>query len=185
MKIKHIFFAMFLSLQCHAVMADNSAIAPIRAVDSVNVNQYLGTWYEIARKPMFFQRSCVQDVQARYALTAQGTLSVENSCIKEDKQKSVANGEAFILNAPHNSQLEVSFLPKAIRGLPLGRGDYWILKRDDQYQTALVGDPARKYLWLLARTPHISNSVWQSYLEYAKQIGYDVSDFKATLQTEH
>ncbi|MBF7682433.1 lipocalin family protein [Acinetobacter sp. B5B] len=185
MKLKYFFLAILMSLQCNVVMADSATLPPIRAVDTVNVKQYLGRWYEIARKPMFFQRRCVQDVQANYSLTEQGTLSVENSCTTQDKQRSLANGEAYILNPPHNSQLEVSFLPKAIRWLPVGRGDYWVLKRDEQYQTALVGDPERKYLWLLARTPHISDTVWQAYLEYAKHIGYDVSDFKPTLQTEH
>lgn len=185
MNIKCILFAMALSLHCGVLWAESLSKVPIHAVNSVDVKQYVGTWYEIARKPMFFQRSCLKDVQARYAITQQGTLSVENSCIKQNNEKSIAHGEAFIMNAPYNSQLKVSFLPSMIRWLPVGRGDYWVLKRDDQYQTALVGDPDRQYLWLLARTPHISAETLQSYVQYAKDIGYDISDFNLTLQTEH
>ncbi len=66
--------------------------------------------------------------------------------------KCVLWGKLFVQNAPFNSKLKVSFLPEVIRWLPVGRGDYSVLKLDDDYQTALVGEPRRKYLWVLSRT---------------------------------
>lgn len=170
-------------LSSYALAADDDAI-PIETVPYISIEKYLGSWYEIARKPMFFQRECLKNVQATYTLNVDGNVDVENSCEKKGGVKNVARGEAFVMNAPRNSQLKVSFLPDAIRWLPIGRGDYWILKIDDQYQTALVGDPERKYLWLLSRTAKIKPDVWNDYVKYAKKIGYDVSDFNLTPQTE-
>lgn len=93
-----------------------------------------------------------------------------------------AIGEAYVQNSPSNSILKVSFLPKAIRWIPVGRGDYWILKIDENYQTALVGSPNLKYLWLLSRTPTPNQSEVDDYLNYAKSLGYDLSDLIKTKQ---
>ncbi|MBF7690938.1 lipocalin family protein [Acinetobacter sp. FNA3] len=169
----------------NAVQANTQTVKPpITAVHKLDLTKYLGTWYEIARKPMYFQRQCLKDVQATYTLNVNGNVDVENSCLKQGDVRSVAKGEAFIMNPPYDSQLKVSFLPDSIRWLPIGRGDYWVLKIDENYQTVMVGDPARKYLWILARTPHIHPDVWHEYLNYAKEIGYDVSDLHITEQTE-
>lgn len=164
--------------------AQKTQPTPFNTVEHVELNQYLGTWYEIARKPMYFQKKCAKDVQAKYSLKENGKIRVENSCIGQSGKIEKAEGEAFVVNAPHNSQLKVSFLPQAIRWLPVGRGDYWILKLDSAYQFALIGDPKRKYLWLLSREPKISKEVWQEYTHYAQQLGYDLSDFNQTIQTQ-
>ena len=154
----------------------------VSAVPQVQLDRYLGTWYEIARKPMYFQKKCAKNVTANYALNKDGTVAVTNRCITHEGKEDTAHGQAFSTNPPQNSQLKVSFLPQAIRWLPVGRGDYWILKLDTNYQVALVGDPKRKYLWVLSRTPHISADTWQEYRNYAKQIGYDISDLNLTPQ---
>ena len=80
------------------------------------------------------------------------------------------------VNLIFNSKLSVSFLPEGVRWIPVGRGDYWILKLDDDYQTVLVGEPKRKYLWILSRTPQLKKEQIQEYLNYAKSQGYNVSD---------
>lgn len=154
----------------------------IQTVPSVQFDRYLGTWYEIARKPMYFQRKCAKNVTANYMLNQDGTVAVTNSCITFEGKADQAHGQAFVMNAPANSQLKVSFLPKAIRWLPVGRGDYWILKLDSDYKVALVGDPQLKYLWLLSRTPKISDETFTEYRRYAQHLGYDVSDLKLTVQ---
>lgn len=60
--------------------------------------------------------------------------------------------KAFVENPPFNTKLKVSFLPEAIRWGSCGAGDYWILKLSKFIQTVLVGEPSRKYLWVLSRT---------------------------------
>ena len=156
---------------------------PLQTVDKVELDRYLGVWYEIARKPMVFQKICDRDVSAVYTLNENGNITVNNRCVGADGSKQQSIGEAFVQNAPFNSKLKVSFLPEAIRWLPVGRGDYWVLKVDEDYQTVLVGEPRRKYMWVLSRSTHPDLDVVEEYLSYAKSVGYDLSDIIHTQQT--
>ncbi|WP_374663754.1 lipocalin family protein [Acinetobacter sp.] len=156
---------------------------PLHAVEKVELDKYLGVWYEVARKPMSFQNKCDRDVTATYTLNENGNIQVDNRCVMKNGKAAEAQGEAFVQNAPFNSKLKVSFLPEAIRWIPAGRGDYWILKIDEHYQTVLVGEPRRNYMWVLSRTPHPDPSVINEYLEYAKSVGYDLKDIIHTKQT--
>ncbi|MHA3061265.1 lipocalin family protein [Acinetobacter sp. ANC 4636] len=157
---------------------------PMPTIAQVDLAKYLGVWYEIARKPMYYQKQCARNVQAVYTLNVNGNISVENSCVNTDGHLEQAQGEAYVVNAPHNSKLRVSFLPESLRWLPVGRGDYWILKLDENYHTVLVGEPKRKYLWILSREPHLSEDVVQEYIKYAQSLGYNTNDLIRTLQTE-
>ncbi len=152
-------------------------------VNQVKVDQYLGVWYEVARKPMYFERHCERDITATYTLNVNGNIQVDNRCVKADGQLMQSVGEAFIVNPPKNSQLKVSFLPEWLRWLPIARGNYWILKLDDNYQTVLVGEPSRKYLWVLSRDPKPNEAVVKSYLKYAESVGYQLNDIIRTPQT--
>lgn len=155
---------------------------PLNAVEKVELDKYLGVWHEVARKPLSFQKKCVRDISARYTLNENGNIVVDNRCYDQEGKLSQSVGEAYVQNAPFNSKLKVSFLPDAIRWLPVGRGDYWILKIDEDYQTVLVGEPKRKYMWVLSRDPEIKSEVLNEYLDYAKSVGYDLSDL---IQTPH
>lgn len=156
---------------------------PLQTVEKVELDKYLGVWYEVARKPLYFQNKCDRDVTATYTLNENGNVVVDNRCYTKEGNLTQSIGEAFIENAPFNSKLKVSFLPEAIRWLPFGRGDYWVLKLDENYQTVLVGEPRRKYMWVLSRTPQPDQAVVNEYLEYAKSLGYDLGDVIHTKQT--
>ena len=156
---------------------------PLKTVEKLELDKYLGVWYEVARKPLYFQNKCDRDVTATYTLNENGNVAVDNRCYSKDGSLNQSIGEAFVQNAPFNSKLKVSFLPDAIRWLPVGRGDYWVLKIDDDYQTVLVGEPRRKYMWVLSRSPQPDQAVVKEYLEYAKSVGYDVGDVIHTKQT--
>lgn len=153
-------------------------------VEKVELDRYLGTWYEVARKPLTFQNKCDRDVTATYTLNENGNVNVDNRCIQKNGQVTQSVGEAYIQNAPYNTKLKVSFLPEFIRWLPVGRGDYWVLKLDDNYQTVLVGEPKRKYMWVLSRDPQLDQNVVNEYLQYAQSVGYDLSDVIHTKQTQ-
>ena len=155
---------------------------PLHVADKVELDKYLGVWYEIARKPMSFQNQCDSNVTATYTFNENGNVLVDNRCTMKDGQQSHAIGEAFVQNAPFNTKLKVSCLPEAIRWLPAGRGDYWISKIDENYQTVLVGEPSRKYMWVLSRDPHPDPRVVNEYLDYAKSVGYDL---KNLIRTKH
>lgn len=156
---------------------------PLKTVEKLELDKYLGVWYEVARKPLYFQNKCDRDVTATYTLNENGNVAVDNRCYSKDGSLNQSIGEAFVQNAPFNSKLKVSFLPEAIRWLPFGRGDYWVLKLDENYQTVLVGEPRRKYMWVLSRSPQPDQAVVNEYLEYAKSVGYDVGDVIHTKQT--
>ena len=161
----------------------NSASEPT-TVDNVDLNAYADTWYEIGRLPMYFQRKCAGNVTANYAQKADGTgITVTNSCAAEDGSSIVAEGLAKPVDES-GSKLKVTFLPKWIRWIPVGRADYWILARDTDYKTALVGTPDKESLWLLARSPNISQETYTKYRQIAQQQGYDLKTFKITPQSQ-
>lgn len=152
-------------------------------VASVDLQRYLGTWYEIARLPMRHEPEDYRDITATYSLQDDGKVRVANRAIdgKGELQESI--GEATPVEGSHNSKLEVSFLPEGLRWIPFTKGDYWILRLDPGYQVALVGGPDRKYLWLLARTPRIDAATRDEYLATARAQGFDLDELIHTPQS--
>ncbi len=162
--------------------AENKSNNSIQPVQQIDLQKYLGQWYEVARKPLYFQKVCDHNVTANYSLKENGNIKVDNRCFDKNDKLKQSIGEAYVKNAPQNSILKVSFLPSAIRWIPIGRGDYWILKIDENYQTALVGSPNKKYLWVLSRDAHPDQSIVNEYLDYAKSLGYNLGDLITTTQ---
>lgn len=160
----------------------SSHAAPPATVAQVDLKQYMGTWYEIARFPMFFQRKCARDVTATYTSNPDGTVKVDNQCVQANGERMQATGEASAIDKT-NSKLEVTFLPEWLRALPIGRGDYWILRLDANYQTVLVGSPNREYLWILSRTPQLDEKTYLSYVETAREQGFNITQLQRTTQT--
>ena len=149
-------------------------------VDNLDLKKYSGKWYEIGRLPMYFQRNCASDVTATYTPRGEDTgITVLNQCIDEEGKPVTAEGLAKPVDDT-GSKLNVTFLPSWIRWLPVGRADYWVLAHDPNYQTALVGTPDKEYLWLLARSPNISQESYANYRQIAQQQGYDLKPFKLT-----
>lgn len=146
-----------------------------QTVAQVDIPRYMGTWHEIARLPMRFQDDCARAVQAHYTLNPDQSVRVDNSCRKADGSLMQVEGLAKTEDGS-GSKLRVSFLPKAIRWLPVGRAQYWILRLDEDYRYALVGTPDRKYLWVLSRQPDMDEQQLQSYLQTAREQGYDLKD---------
>ena len=151
-------------------------------VEHVELPRYLGTWYEIARKPMRFEDATARDITATYALEAAGAVRVLNSCLDEDGKVDASIGQARPVDAS-NAKLEVTFLPQGLRWIPFTKGDYWVIKIDADYSVALVGEPDRKYLWLLARHPHLDEATRNHYLAFAQAQGYDLAELIHTPNT--
>ena len=167
--------------QDSATATQTNPSAEPKAVDAIDVQKYAGTWYEVARLPMYFQRNCASDVQAKYSLNADKTIKVRNQCLNKEGDLDVSEGVAYPQN-DGNSQLKVSFLPKGLRWMPFSKGDYWVLRVDEDYQVALVGGPSHRYLWLLSRTPDVDEAVIEDYLNTAIAQGYDLSKL---IRTKH
>ena len=149
---------------------------PIRAVAELELDRYLGVWYEIARKPFSGQKTCTHAAKTIYTLNENGQILIQQQCLTKQGREYQQAAEGFIANQPFNSKFKVSYLPEAVRWIPVLRGDYWILKIDEDYQTVLVGEPKRQYLWLLAREPALEPRLIKHYLNYAKSLGYDLDD---------
>jgi len=147
----------------------------LKTVAHVDLQRYLGTWYEIARKPMRYEDATARDITATYELDADGAVRVVNSCLDADGEVDVAEGRATPVDDA-NARLEVTFLPRGLRWIPFAKGDYWILRLDEDYTTALVGEPDRKYLWLLHRSPRMDFAAKNEWLEFARMRGYDLDD---------
>lgn len=147
----------------------------LHTVAHVDLERYLGTWFEIARKPMRHEDATARDITASYSLNEDGSVKVLNACINAEGEIEEVEGQAKPVDDT-NAKLEVTFLPKGLRWIPFTKGDYWIMRLDADYQTALVGDPERKYLWLLHRQPKMDAASIDAWLQFARQQGYDTGD---------
>ncbi len=155
---------------------------PLQTVDYVDVERYMGKWYEIARLPMPYQQQCVANVSANYHLNADGSITVINRCQTASGEESVSEGLAKAVSQD-NSKLTVTFLPKWLRWLPVGDAPYWVMALDENYQSAMVGQPSREYLWILSRTPVMDDNTYQAYLDKAVAQGYKLDGLIETPQT--
>jgi len=175
-----------LVLALFAVTAAQSASRPsLEVVAEVDLARYKGTWYEIARLPNWFQKQCAGEVTATYVLLDNGDIKVVNRCRKEDGQTTEAEGRAKRASATGpNTKLKVRFAPGLLSIFPFVWGDYWIIVLAPDYSYAVVGEPSRKYLWVLSRTPMMDEAVLQSVLDQVREKGYDLSGLIRTRQTE-
>lgn len=162
------------------VSAQGKKTGEPQTVPNVDLKRYAGLWYEIAKIPNRFQKSCTGNTTAEYSLRDDGKISVTNSCDEEDGKRNVARGVARIVEASTNSKLEVSFF--SILGIRPFWGDYWIIGLDKDYQFAVVGSPDRKYGWILSRTPKLPEVKLNEAWEILKRQGYDPKSFQMTRQ---
>jgi apolipoprotein D and lipocalin family protein len=173
-------FACLISFCAAAVLSgrDSGAAtpAPLTTVNRVDLARYTGRWYEIARYPNRFQRECDSDTTANYALLQDGKVEVVNACRKKDGTVKQARGKAKVVD-PSNARLKVTFFWPFY-------GDYWIIGLNPDYRWAVVGEPGRRYLWILSRTPQMSETDYQEALRQISAAGYDAARLIKTPQSE-
>ena len=175
--------SLFMFLVALAVVgnAQDGSKQPLKVVPEVDLNRYMGTWYEIARLPNSFQNKCVGDVTATYTLMDDGDIMVVNRCQKENGEFSEAKGRAKRASDDEpNSKLKVRFAPAFLSFLPFVWGDYWLIILSPDYTYAVIGEPDRKYLWILSRTPSMDEITLQGILEQVRQKGYDLAGLVIT-----
>lgn len=155
-----------------AVVARKPA-APLRTVAHVDLDRYLGRWYEVARLPTRFERGLTH-VTADYRRTPDGAIEVVNRGRRNGTLKT-ATGRATVTDAATNAKLAVQFQ------WPF-TGQYWILELDPGYQWAMVGEPGRGYLWLLSRQPRLNPEVVRNLVARARLEGFAVEELIFTRQ---
>lgn len=167
-----LFIAAFLQTGALAVERER----PLPVVPSVELERYVGKWYEVGRLPNRFQGQCASDVTATYALLPDGQLQVVNACRTADGAMVRVEGRARVAdsNGP-NTRLEVRFVPAWLGWLPFVWGDYWIIDLAPDYSYALVGAPSREYLWILARRPDMDAAIYEPLKQRAAAQGFEVA----------
>ena len=141
----------------------------LSTVEKVDIEKYVGQWYEIARLPNSFEKG-LQCVTATYTLKKNKKIEVLNQgySSKDPEKLSRAKGRAWVPNTDYPGRLKVSFFwPFA--------GNYYIISLDEEYNYALVGDPSRKYLWILARSKTLDDTIYSKLLDIAKINGFDIN----------
>lgn len=136
-------------------------------VSNLDVNRFMGSWYEIARYEHSFEKGMTH-VKANYSLLPDGTIRVLNSGMKNGKKKEIEGKARKKKDSNSNSKLEVSFFLWFY-------SDYFVFELDENYQYAVIGSSSDKYLWILSRTPQLPQSTINDLLIKIKKRGYDTS----------
>lgn len=150
--------------------------ADLETVPSVDIEKYMGTWYEISSIPQRFQRGCYCSM-AEYRLNKdKGYVEVLNTCRKYSTTGDIdtAKGKAFVTK-DSSAKLKVQFF------WPF-KGKYWIIALADDYSYAMVGHPNRKYLWILNRMPQMEEAQYKKLVDIAAAKGFDTRQLQRTDQ---
>lgn len=151
-------------------------MSELKTVDHVDIERYMGTWYEIAKFPQRFEDGLV-GITATYSLLPNGKVRVLNSGYVGDfnGKLKTAKGKAWVVDEKTNAKLKVSFFwPFA--------GDYWVIELGKDYEYAVVSESSRRYLWILSRTPKMDEVVYGEILERLITNGFYISTIEVNPQ---
>lgn len=179
-RIVLLFLVLLLAVLAAAPTSADDRVRRRPAVaEQVDLARYMGLWYEIARIPTRFQKSCICCATAEYVDEGKGKVSILNRCVQADGSVKEAKAEARVISA-NNARWKATFFK--LLGIPVAKGDYWILGVDDDYRWAVVGDPERKYGWILSRSPDMAPEVRAEVDALIADRGYDPGMFIDTPQ---
>ena len=167
-----------VSAQTRSPAADGITVAAVQPVPAVDLERFLGSWYEIARIPAWFQNRCVKDTTALYQLRTDGKITVTNRCITRKGDIDQAVGLARVLDPATKARLQVSFV--SLLGWRPFWGDYWIIGLDPEYRWLVVGDPRRQYGWILSRTSVMEPALLEAAFQSLERNGYGRGRFVFT-----
>jgi len=164
----------FLVSGCSSI--PKNASPELQVVPYVDIERYLGKWYEIALYPNWFEKGCFRST-AFYEKLENGQIKVTNQCRMHgtNGELNEAIGNADIADNKTNAKLKVQFF------WPF-KGDYWIIDLDKDYQYAIVSEPGRQYLWILSRTPNMDVQTLEILKEKIRSKGFNLTYLKQTLQ---
>ncbi|HEY0295910.1 MAG TPA: lipocalin family protein [Bordetella sp.] len=164
-----------LTLACIVSPPATAGAAPVQAVQKVDLNRYVGTWYEIANFPRFFLPHCVADTVSEYTANGDGTFAIKNRCRTRDGGTNEAYGTATPLQGSDNTRMEVTFMR------PFS-ADYVVVGLDPDYRWTVIGSVNRKSLWILSRTPQLPKPELDQALSVASAQGYPMQKLHYTPQ---
>jgi len=157
------------------VVADSKPV--LSTVSGVDLTRYVGKWYEIARYPNWFEKADVTDVTAEYTARQDGKITVVNSCRRADGTIKTSKGEATVEDQETHAKWKVTFFKPFY-------GKYWVIDLAADYSYAVVGEPTRKYLWILSRAPRMSAETYGKISQRVRELGYDPAKLIQTAQSQ-
>jgi apolipoprotein D and lipocalin family protein len=163
------------SLAAVIAFAENKP-AELATVAHVDLTRYVGRWFEIAKYPNRFERDCDRDVTAQYTRFENGEIEVVNSCTQPDGKPKISKGKAKVIDERTNAKLKVTFFWPFY-------GDYWIIDLDPQYRWVVIGEPRRKYLWILSRHARMDAAQYADITSRLAAKGYDASKLVGVKQS--
>jgi len=166
-----IIFAFLLIFSC---FLKSNAQLPLETVNKVDLKKYCGTWYEMCHMPARFLDGCYC-ITATYSIDPKGFVTVYNKCRKSNGKWTSISGKAFVVRGSRNSKLKVQFF------WPF-RANYYIIDLADDYSYAVVGEPGRRYLWILSRTPEMDPALYRNLVNKCGNMGYAVEYLVVTGQ---
>lgn len=146
-------------------------------IKPVEINRFLGEWYEIARYPHRFEKG-LSHVTATYSLLPSGKIEVVNKGLEGGKTGTLkkAVGKAKLASDEGKGHLRVSFFW-------IFYADYFILELDEQnYSFAMIGSSSPNYFWILSRTPRLPADTLEKLLQRASHLGYDTNRMEWVVQ---
>ena len=180
MKSLFVFICVFTLGAC-TLAQSKATLPPVETIDHVDLNSYLGKWYEIASIPQSFQKQCASDTMAEYSLAEDNLIKVYNTCKTNSGEISVAEGRAKIVDSNSNAKLKVTFVKLGTWIFAFG-GNYWILDLGSNYSYSIVGDPSRNYAWILSRNPSLSTEQLTDAEKSLRANGYDTCKILTSIQ---
>lgn len=174
--MQNLLITILLMLSLTSCKSEHKELPTVKELD---LSRYSGTWYEIARLPNSFEKG-LECVTATYTILPNGKVEVLNKgCTNADTSKmKIIKGVAWVPDNNHPGQLKVRFFWPFI-------GKYWVISLDKNYNYALIGDPSRKYLWILSKSSTLNNSTYTTLLNIAKEHGFDVGNLMMVKQSCH
>ena len=142
---------------------------PLKTVDYVDIQRFMGDWYVIANIPTFFEKNAYNPIES-YRLDEDGSIATTFSfnAGAMDGEKKVYNPRGFIINSETNAEWGMQFI------WPI-KADYRIVYLDEEYQHTIIGRNNLDYVWIMARQPKISNKMMVELTQFVASMGYDSS----------
>lgn len=170
------------AIRAQAETKVSPGVQPLQTIAALDVPRYMGTWYEIAKFPNWFQKKCIGATRADYRQLQDGSVQVINRCRLENGEMNEAIGKGRQVGEATSPRLKVRFAPDWLSFLPMVWGNYWVIDLDEAYQLVAVSEPERQYLWVLSRTPQVDPQRYKDLLDRLSQKGFDVRLLEKTRQ---
>ena len=170
------------ALAMQPALAQSATSQKLSTIDSLDLPRYMGTWYEIARYPNWFQKKCTGNTRADYSIKDDGGVQVINRCKLQSGEMNEIIGAGRQIGGANSPKLEVRFAPAWLSFIPAVWGDYWVIDLDAAYQLVAVSDARREYLWVLSRIAKVDPKVYEALLGRLGHKGFDLQNLQLTPQ---